>query len=444
MRTPPPWDPKAAEAKRKAEAAALPPTAPSPDSVNLTFIEESPREFWVQKAPTTGPSPQAIRSETSTVELDLAGHADGETVYVWDHKTGNLASDSVADVKQKSTWSVASTDFKDIAEVQVRVEHAGQPVAAADVTLDDGRRPQTQLLDPSTKGLVDFFGIKPGQLKITVKYKTNDGTAKSVTQLLDASATRTDPLPRAAISLAEDVATVAPTSSSTAAPAETTAQPGAPAPGTGSGATAPVAGAAAAKQETSNPIGSFVIGLISLGVVAGLIFVFFRYATQNKDLVQSKLQQLGVDIPKQGDDPQQYDPAPAPPKKAEPVQKIILGGDSAPDPIGMAPMATASSVATAIALTGEPRIVSDTGDAMPLPDGETIVGRDVGLGLSLVGESTVSRKHAKLVKNGNEVTVTDLGSTNGTYVNGVKISAPTRLQPRDAVQFGSVRFRYEA
>ena len=80
---------------------------------------------------------------------------------------------------------------------------------------------------------------------------------------------------------------------------------------------------------------------------------------------------------------------------------------------------------------------------MPLPEGETVVGRDVGLGLSLVGETTVSRRHAQLVKSGDSVVVRDLGSTNGTYVNGAKIGSEATLRPGDAVQFGSVRFRYE-
>jgi pSer/pThr/pTyr-binding forkhead associated (FHA) protein len=68
----------------------------------------------------------------------------------------------------------------------------------------------------------------------------------------------------------------------------------------------------------------------------------------------------------------------------------------------------------------------------------------VGLGLSLVNESTVSRHHAEVTRTGDAVTVKDLGSTNGTYVNGVKLDGERTLSPGDYVQFGAVKLRYEA
>ena len=71
------------------------------------------------------------------------------------------------------------------------------------------------------------------------------------------------------------------------------------------------------------------------------------------------------------------------------------------------------------------------------------MGRDIGMGLSLVGESTVSRKHAQLTRTGSLVVVKDFGSTNGTFVNGVQVNGERQLQVGDSVQFGSVRFRFE-
>jgi len=65
------------------------------------------------------------------------------------------------------------------------------------------------------------------------------------------------------------------------------------------------------------------------------------------------------------------------------------------------------------------------------------------LGLSLVGESTVSRRHAQLSRSGGTVIVKDFGSTNGTFVNGVQLQGEKQLQVGDTVQFGSVRFRFE-
>jgi hypothetical protein len=48
----------------------------------------------------------------------------------------------------------------------------------------------------------------------------------------------------------------------------------------------------------------------------------------------------------------------------------------------------------------------------------------------------VSRRHARFTISGNEVTVEDLGSRNGTYVNGQVLTGPRRLVPGDRVRMG--------
>lgn len=61
------------------------------------------------------------------------------------------------------------------------------------------------------------------------------------------------------------------------------------------------------------------------------------------------------------------------------------------------------------------------GGEFPLPaQGEIVVGREGELDLVLM-EDMVSRRHAKLMLQENEVSLQDLGSTNGTFVNGEKI-----------------------
>jgi pSer/pThr/pTyr-binding forkhead associated (FHA) protein len=47
------------------------------------------------------------------------------------------------------------------------------------------------------------------------------------------------------------------------------------------------------------------------------------------------------------------------------------------------------------------------------------------------------------MKSGSSIVVRDEGSTNGTFVNGLKVEAETELKPGDVLQCGSVRFRYE-
>ena len=52
----------------------------------------------------------------------------------------------------------------------------------------------------------------------------------------------------------------------------------------------------------------------------------------------------------------------------------------------------------------------------------------------------ISRVHAELIKNGNSYMVNDLNSTNGTYVNSVRIMEPTRLCYGDVLSFATVDF----
>jgi len=55
----------------------------------------------------------------------------------------------------------------------------------------------------------------------------------------------------------------------------------------------------------------------------------------------------------------------------------------------------------------------------------------------LNNDTFVSQVHARLFRRGRETYVEDLGSTNGTLVNGERISEVTRLRRGDQVQFGS-------
>src|SRR4051812_19082143 len=61
------------------------------------------------------------------------------------------------------------------------------------------------------------------------------------------------------------------------------------------------------------------------------------------------------------------------------------------------------------------------GGEFPLrPNREIIIGRSSDLDMVLV-EDMVSRKHAKITTDNHVVTIQDLGSTNGTFVNGEKV-----------------------
>lgn len=76
-----------------------------------------------------------------------------------------------------------------------------------------------------------------------------------------------------------------------------------------------------------------------------------------------------------------------------------------------------------------------------LTRGENILGRGRRVTVWLDSPS-ISRRHARIVVTGADAALEDLGSRNGTYVRGVKVGSPTRLQDGDEIRLGSVVLTY--
>ena len=82
------------------------------------------------------------------------------------------------------------------------------------------------------------------------------------------------------------------------------------------------------------------------------------------------------------------------------------------------------------------------GERIAIPDGRWIIGRDAGSDI-VVDDAGVSRRHAALTVEGGEATIEDLGSTNGTRVNGVRLTSSHRLVAGDEVRMGAAAVRFE-
>jgi FHA domain len=75
------------------------------------------------------------------------------------------------------------------------------------------------------------------------------------------------------------------------------------------------------------------------------------------------------------------------------------------------------------------------GATFALEGDQLIIGRDVTSSIA-IGDAEVSRKHARLTSQGGKYVIEDLGSTNGTFVNGQRLSGPVVLKPGDLVALG--------
>jgi DNA-binding winged helix-turn-helix (wHTH) protein len=76
-------------------------------------------------------------------------------------------------------------------------------------------------------------------------------------------------------------------------------------------------------------------------------------------------------------------------------------------------------------------------DQFRLDPGEVIVGREPAAGIC-IDNGSVSRRHARVIVEPAAVTVEDLGSKNGTWVDGARVTGPTVLRDGTEVRFGSL------
>src|SRR5918997_1222109 len=70
-------------------------------------------------------------------------------------------------------------------------------------------------------------------------------------------------------------------------------------------------------------------------------------------------------------------------------------------------------------------------------DSPTVIGRDPAGAQLVIDDPEASRRHASLTPSGSGATVEDLGSTNGTFVNGQRISGAQEAGAGDEIRIGT-------
>ncbi len=118
-----------------------------------------------------------------------------------------------------------------------------------------------------------------------------------------------------------------------------------------------------------------------------------------------------------------------------------------PPPVVLPPALEIDDERLDLSLNLDPRLVVETspdleeGRVIPLERGITI-GRSDGADLSIV-DAFVSHMHARILRRGAYHFVEDLGSTNGTFLNDLRVEHDAQLKVHDTLRIGQTTLRYE-
>lgn len=170
--------------------------------------------------------------------------------------------------------------------------------------------------------------------------------------------------------------------------------------------------------------------VLRLGFLALLwVFVFAIVYALRSDLFGHKARKL----------PQSEIPSPSPyPPAAAPAPTPSPSPVPAPTPpvdVATEAMAMPGSAATRLVITSGSR----TGQQIELGSEQLTIGRSSESGL-VIRDDYTSTHHARLMLWNNEWMVQDLDSTNGTFLDGNRVTVPTRVPLNTPVKIGTTTF----
>ena len=111
-----------------------------------------------------------------------------------------------------------------------------------------------------------------------------------------------------------------------------------------------------------------------------------------------------------------------------PAQESVIIGPGEASAMGLASQRAKLVVLKSPAL--------DTGEEVPVDSLPVAVGRGGQNEVPLEGDDFASAQHARFESRRDGLWVEDIGSTNGTFVNGARVTSARLLQPGDVVRIG--------
>jgi hypothetical protein len=85
----------------------------------------------------------------------------------------------------------------------------------------------------------------------------------------------------------------------------------------------------------------------------------------------------------------------------------------------------------------------EEGDEVQLDSAPLMLGRGARNDVDLGRDEFASSEHARIEPRRDGVWIEDVGSTNGTYLNGTRVAGPKRLSVGDIVRVGETELRYD-
>jgi hypothetical protein len=122
-----------------------------------------------------------------------------------------------------------------------------------------------------------------------------------------------------------------------------------------------------------------------------------------------------------------------------PQESMILGPQQAAA-AGLVPKAQRAGL-TRLVVVASPAL--GEGEVFHIDSLPLVAGRSPSVEIPLESDEYASSRHARFEPRLGGVWVEDVGSTNGTYVNGIRLTRERRLAPGDVVRVGSTDLRFE-
>lgn len=370
----------------------------------MTLPSETEHVFWIAGSSSESVPAETTRSNSESIEVALPDDINGKSLFIANEFANRALKLSLIELAKKEASTVKQADFNLIYRLSVHLKPESGIVSSGMVRLVGKETSKEALVSASDQNKVSFHLFPLQDFEVNLTYDT--GVSKAMTEPTSVKAAE---FPASGVVEIHVPFKFDTSSSSTVASTDS------PSPKGG-------------EQARQSPASTFFNLLFGLAIVGGLAFAGYWYYKNNTKVVEGVLTQAGIKPHDSTDPPGVIPKAPEP----RTVQKIELAGS---DPIDVVQPAGAT------ARVKNPRLVTPAGEIILIPEGAKSVGRESSD--IEVPDSSVSRNHAQISRAGEEATITDLGSTNGTFVNGVKLTSPTVLKPGDTVQFGAMQYRYE-